>query len=170
MVGGAPSGLEGYRRLEPSAFALGCVVSPLWGSYRRRVPIAFLAPFLLLLLLTGCASTRPFLGKWTGMQKIAGQPGADPDILNSVAKVVVEVRDGGRFDLRLDTFDLSGTVSMDGEKAVLTPDTLMNRPLDRQPPETRDLAKTAILSFNADGTLKFQMVGRDPVTLRRQPG
>lgn len=107
------------------------------------------------------------MGTWVGKQVVVGRPGADPDILNSLAKVVVTVKGNNRFDMRLDTFDMSGTVSLDGGNAVLTTDVFMNMPLDRQPPATREMAKSMTLSPVSDGTLKLQIAGRDPITLKR---
>ncbi|MGV3617226.1 MAG: hypothetical protein ACO1SV_18010 [Fimbriimonas sp.] len=117
----------------------------------------------LFLLLAGCNSSPRFdyKGTWRGKREVKGQPGADPDVLQSIAKVELRVDAMEHFSLFFSPYAMEGNLARTPTGAALPIDTILGKPLDRQPPEVQAQIPRLELFPQEDGTLRM----RDP----RQP-
>ncbi|WP_038473354.1 hypothetical protein [Fimbriimonas ginsengisoli] len=122
----------------------------------------------VVFVLLGCGDRFQFAGKWTGQREVQAQQGANPDVVNTLKRVTVKIDNEGRFEMFDQGISFAGPVQHDGSDLVLKPDTMLDRPLDRQPQDVRDAIKSARLKGNKDGTVTFSEEGGEPVTLKRE--
>jgi hypothetical protein len=117
----------------------------------------------LLLLLGGCNSSPRFdyKGTWRGKQKVEGRPGADPDVLRSMEKIELRIDPMERFSIFVSPYVMEGSLERTSTGAILPIDTVLGKPLDRQPKEFQAGIPRFELFPKEDGTLRL----RDP----RQP-
>jgi hypothetical protein len=131
----------------------------------------------LLVCVAGChdSPTFHFEGDWLGHRKGSVEPGVMDPVKVSQGEVEVQIHVNGRFDLGDHGLDYSGPQAYDGGVAVLIPDTVEGRPLDRQPDEVRKRVPTVRLRPNSDGqtlteteTLTGTRGSSEAVVLKRQ--
>lgn len=92
-------------------------------------------------------------------------PGTDPGVAVQLQKVQVSIFGNDRFEMALNGLFAKGAVSYPGGDALLTPDQILDEPVDRQPPEIQKLLPTAKLVPSKDGTVQFEISGEEPVRL-----
>lgn len=108
-----------------------------------------------LLLLAGCESSPRFdyVGTWRGRRTVETAPGAAEDVVNSLAKVELQVKPDGRFALYWSPYSMEGTLQRTGKGAALPVDSLMGRAVERHPPDVRKAIPRLELIPGGDGTL-----------------
>lgn len=122
----------------------------------------------LILAVAGCGGPRfNYEGTWRGTRKLAVVPGTDPGVAVQLQKVQVSVFGNDRFEMALNGLFAKGAVSYPEGKALLTPDQILDEPIDRQPPEIQKLLPQAKLVPAKDGTVRFEVSGEEPVRMER---
>jgi hypothetical protein len=111
-----------------------------------------------LLLLAGCVNSPRFdyVGTWKGRKSVEGQPGADPDVINSLAKVELQVKPTGRFAIYYAPYSMEGTLERTSNGGALPVDLLMGREIERQPEDVRKEIPRLELIPGEDGTLRLK--------------
>lgn len=112
-------------------------------------------------LLLGSACGGPsfnFTGHWTGRRDLPKKPDDNAVILNSIAKVDLELRPDGRFELLEGGVPRSGSYRVDGRDAYLRVTHFMNRPIEDQGQTAVKLNQEIELKAQNDGSITL----RDP--------
>ena len=107
-------------------------------------------------ILSGGACGGPtfvFTGHWTGRRDLPKRPGDNEIILNSIAKVDLELRPNGQFELLEGGVPRSGTYRVDGRDAYLHVTQFMNRPIEDQGQTAVKLNQEIELKAQKDGSI-----------------
>src|SRR5687767_11941287 len=113
--------MAGIERIISSALPLYPWERGIKGVRARLVPFAILLSlFSFLFSLPGCSnSSFNFEGQWSGKRALANNEKGEDPILNTIAKVDLELKSNGRFTLLEGGIPKEGTYRTEGQKAFL---------------------------------------------------
>ena len=123
----------------------------------------------LISLIAAACSTNSFNfeGKWSGKRSLPNNEKGENPILNTIAKVDLDLKSNGRFTLLEGGIPKEGTYRTEGKKAFLKVDTFMDRPIEDQGKVAVDMNKEIELAAKEDGSLLFtDPAGLDPQSVR----
>ena len=123
---------------------------------------------LIALARISCSSNSfNFEGKWSGKRSLPNNEKGENPILNTIAKVDLDLKSNGRFTLLEGGIPKEGTYRTEGKKAFLKVDTFMDRPIEDQGKLAVDMNKEIELTAKEDGSLLFtDPAGLDPQSVR----
>jgi hypothetical protein len=131
----------------------------------RSARLALLLSLLSFLFsLPACSNNSfNFEGKWSGKRSLANNEKGENPILNTIAKVELDLKPSGRFTLLEGGIPKEGTYRTEGQKAFLKVDTFMDRPIEDQGELAVKMNKEIELTVQKDGSLLFtDPAGLDP--------
>ena len=140
------------------------------GGWRfRALKICLICLISLIALAPISCSTNSFNfeGKWSGKRSLPNNEKEEDPILNTIAKVDLELKPNGRFTLLEGGVPKEGTWRTAGKTTFLKVDTFMDRPIEDQGKVAVDMNKEIEVAAQADGALLFtDPAGLDPQTVR----
>lgn len=137
---------------------------------RLSLPLAALA--ISVVALCGCSGSHfNFEGKWLGLRDFKAEPGQDVSILRTLAKIELNVKPNGKFELFEGGLPYDGSFRESGGIGYLRIQAVMNKPIESQGAFSK-LGDTEIeLHPTKDGDLDYvDKAGYDakPIRLKRQ--
>jgi hypothetical protein len=164
--------MAGIERIISSAFPLYLWERGIKGVRARMASLVALSSLVSFLLSLACSgSSFNFEGKWSGKRSLPNNEKGENPILNTIAKVDLDLKPSGRFTLLEGGIPKEGTYRTEAKKAFLKVDTFMDRPIEDQGKVAVDMNKEIELVAQPDGSLLFNdPAGLDPqiVRLERQ--
>jgi hypothetical protein len=110
------------------------------------------------------------VGTWTGRRAVQTLPDAAEDVVNSLAKVEIQIKPTGRFALYWAPYSMEGTLQRTTTGASLPIDSVMGRGIERQPPDVQKAIPRLELIPSGDGTLSLKDASNpsETITLKRE--
>jgi hypothetical protein len=122
---------------------------------------------LFAIIPTSCKTNRDLVGLWQGQRNWKESNLDNEAIARALAAIDLDLKANGSFILHDNSINYNGSWVQSGESVDLRVDTIMNRPLERQPDSTQ---KQSVFSIRArQGSLYFKdTTDREEIELKKK--